>query len=92
VKKYGLLAVHWIIIINFLIEIVYASYVIFVILKPETGGGPLMDAAKTIDLDLMTRRRLYAIECWLAIVGLAIYLALTEIGPRLKAMRRGDHS
>lgn len=91
-KKYGLLAVHWIIIINFLIEIVYASYVIFVILKPETGGGPLMDAAKTIDLDLMTRRRLYAIECWLAIVGLAIYLALTEIGPRLKAMRREDHS
>ena len=91
-KKYGLLAIHWVIIINFLIEIIYASYVIFVILKPETGGGPLMDAAKTIDLDLMTRRRLYAIECWLAISGLAIYLALTEIGPRLKAMRHEDAS
>ena len=32
-------------------------------------------------------RRLYAVECWLAIAGLAIYLALTEIGPRLRRHR-----
>ena len=87
-KRYALLAIHWIIILNFLVEIIYASYIIFVVLKPEAGAGPLMDAAKSIDLDLMTRRRLYAIECWLAISGLAVYLAITEIGPRLKAQRR----
>ena len=32
-------------------------------------------------------RRLYAVECWLAIAGLSIYLAITEIGPRLAAQR-----
>ena len=86
-KKNALFAIHWLIIINFIIEIVYASYVIFVVLKPEMGGGPLMEQAKSIDMDLMMRRRLYAIECWLAIAGLSIYLALTEIGPRLREER-----
>jgi hypothetical protein len=32
----------------------------------------------------MVTRRLYAIECWIAIAGLCIYLAITEIGPRLR--------
>ena len=86
-KKNALLAIHWIIIINFVVEIVYASYIIFVVLKPEMGGGPLMEQAKSIDMDLMMRRRLYAIECWLAIAGLSIYLAITEIGPRLRKDR-----
>ncbi len=84
-KRYGLSALHWFIILNFLVEIAYASYIIFSVLKPETGAGPLMEQAKNIDLDLMTRRRLYAIECWLAISGLAIYLGITEIAPRLKS-------
>ncbi|MFT7622639.1 MAG: hypothetical protein ACI9WU_001812, partial [Myxococcota bacterium] len=30
-----LLGIHWLIIINFLIEIGYASYVLFVVLAPE---------------------------------------------------------
>ena len=84
VKRYGLLWLHWFIILNFLVEIIYASYIIFSVLKPDEISGPLMEQAKFIDLDLMTRRRLYAIECWLAISGLAIYLAITEIAPRLK--------
>ncbi|MEE2758329.1 MAG: hypothetical protein VYA30_16840 [Myxococcota bacterium] len=86
-KRYGLLGLHWFIILNFLVEIIYASYIIFSVLKPAEIGGPLMEQAKTIDLDLMTRRRLYAIECWLAISGLAIYLAITEMAPRLQKSR-----
>ena len=89
-KKVLLFSVHWIIIVNFLVEIAYAGYIIFVVLRPDTGGGPLMDAARTIDMDLMTRRRLYATECWIAIAGLSVYLALTEIGPRLQKMRAAD--
>jgi len=34
-------------------------------------------------------RRLYAIECWIAIAGLAIYLAITEIGPRFWRLQAG---
>ena len=79
--------VHALIIANFLVEILYASWVIFVILAPEGGGGALMDQAATVDMDLMARRRLYATECWIAIAGLAVYLAITEIGPRLRAIR-----
>ena len=30
-------------------------------------------------------RRLYASETWIAIVGLSLYLAITEIAPRLQA-------
>ena len=86
-KRYGLLGLHWFIILNFLVEIIHASYIIFSVLKPAEIGGPLMEQAKTIDLDLMTRRRLYAIECWLAISGLAIYLAITEMAPRLQKSR-----
>ena len=35
----------------------------------------------------MVTRRLYAIECWIAIAGLSVYLAITEIGPRLRDAR-----
>lgn len=91
VKKktpWWLLAIHWIIIINFIQEIFYASYIVFVVLKPEGVSGPLWSHASDPKLyDLIMMRRGYATECWLAIGGLAIYLALTEIGPRLKKYR-----
>lgn len=87
-KKIALLALHWVIIGNFLVEIIYAAYMIFEVLQPETGGGgPLWERAKTIPHELMVTRRLYAIEFWLATGGLAIYLAITEIKPRLDRMR-----
>lgn len=82
-----LMAVHAAIIINFLVEIIYASYMIFKVIVPPSGGGPLMNRAKTMPFEMMTVRRLYATEAWLAIGGLAIYLAITEIGPRLKRYR-----
>ena len=81
-----LLLVHWIIILNFAVEIAYAGYMIFVVVAPE-GGGPLMERAATFPFEQMVTRRLYATECWLAIGGLSIYLALTEIGPRLRRHR-----
>jgi len=85
-RKWTLYTVHFAIIANFLIQIAYASYMIFSVFGIE-GGGTLGDSAVNFPHDKMVTRRLYAIECWIAIAGLAIYLALTEIGPRLKKMR-----
>jgi hypothetical protein len=85
--RWLLLGVHWFIIINFLVEIVYASWVLFVVLAPEGTSGPLFGAAATLPYELVAKRRMYAHETWMAIGGLSIYLALTEIGPRLKRMR-----
>ena len=56
----------------------------------ETGGSNVQFAVNPKDGELMVTRRLYAIEFWIATAGLAIYLALTEIGPRFKAERAKD--
>ena len=77
------LLLHAAIILNFAVEIFYASYVLFVVLAPENGGGPLWARAAEVDMDLMMRRRLYATEAWIAIAGMSIYLAVTELGPRM---------
>ena len=87
--RWGLMTLHWLIIVNFVVEIVYAAYMIFVVVAPP-GGGPLGSRAMEIPFEMMTTRRLYAVEFWLAMGGLAIYLALTEIGPRLAAYRKAD--
>lgn len=87
--RIALYLLHWAIIANFLLEIGYASYLVFVVLAPEGGGGALGARAREVPFELMVTRRLYATECWIAIAGLAIYLALTEIGPRLRAIRGG---
>lgn len=84
----GLYALHWIIILNFVVEIAYAGYMVFSVLRPEGGaGGPLFERALEIPHEHMVTRRLYAMEFWIATAGLAVYLALTEIGPRLKEIR-----
>ena len=91
-KRKALIALHAFIILNFLAEIGYASWMIFDVLQPP-GGGPLGATALTLDHEWMVTRRLYAIECWIAIAGLSVYLAITEIGPRLqdaKRQRSGD--
>jgi len=79
---YLLQLLHWAIIINFMIEIVYANYMIFTVFSPDEAG-PLFDRAKSFPFEMMMTRRLYAVEAWLAIVGLSIYLAITEIRPRM---------
>ena len=88
-KGRALIALHIFIIVNFLVEIGYATWMIFDVLQPE-GGGPLAGRALTLDHEWMVTRRLYAIECWIAIAGLSIYLAITEMGPRLREARRAD--
>jgi len=80
------LLVHWAIILNFVMQIIYAAYMIFDVLAVG-DGGPIGNAALSVDHEHMVTRRLYAIEFWVAMGGLAIYLAITEIGPRLKRMR-----
>ena len=80
------LVVHWAIILNFAVQIGYGAYMVFVVVAPE-GGGPLMGRANAFPFEQMLTRRLYASETWIAIVGLSLYLAITEIAPRLAAAR-----
>ncbi len=77
-------AVHWVIIINFFLEIIYASYMVFFALTPPGASFVLFGSAEKIPFEIMMKRRLYAIEAWIAITGLSIYLALTEIMPSKK--------
>jgi len=79
--------VHWLIILHFLGEILYCGHLIFSVLQPEGHSGPLMGQATQIPFELMVTRRLYAIECWVATAGLAIYLAITEFAPRIRTLK-----
>ena len=74
---------HALIILNFLVEIGYTAYMVFAVVTPDMAG-PLGPRALDLPHELMVTRRLYAIECWVAIAGCAIYLAITEIAPRLR--------
>jgi len=79
---------HWVIIANLAAEFLYAGWVVLVVLAPPGGAaGPLGSAARDVPMDLLLRRRLYAIEAWIAFGALAIYLGVTEIGPRLRGAR-----
>lgn len=76
-----LLGIHWLIIINFVTQILYGAYMTFFVVSPGTSG-PLWGAAKSVPFELMVTRRLYASETWIAIVGLSLYVAVTEVLPR----------
>lgn len=73
--------IHWIIIVNFLLEIGYGAYMVFFALRDDEGG-PLGDRAADMPFEKMATRRLYATETWIAITGLSLYLAVTEFLPR----------
>lgn len=80
---------HGFIIINFLVEICYGFYMVFFVV----GGSrwPLMAGAVETPIEIILKRRLYAIEVWIAVAGLVIYIALTEYLPRkLEIMRKND--
>ena len=79
---------HWIILAHFVIEIGYCAYLIFSVLQPEGQAGPLLGRAAELPFEALAARRLYAIECWIATAGLAIYLALTELLPRILRAQR----
>lgn len=69
-------AIHWIIVLNFLTGIAYSIYQIFFVFTPSGFHGPLGAAALTIDPQIFWARRAYALEAWIAISGLSIYLAI----------------
>ena len=71
--------VHRIIIVNFVLEIMYGFYMVFF----AVGGVdyPLFRKATETPIEIILKRRLYGIETWIAIVGLSLYLAVTEISP-----------
>ena len=71
------LILHWIIIVNFVVEIFYGMYqTFFVLVPPGAPPGPLFGSSIEIPFELMVTRRLYAIETWIAIFGLSVYLAI----------------
>jgi hypothetical protein len=74
---------HWAIIAILVSNVVYGGFQVFVSLAPEGVTGPLWGVATEITHEHMVARRLYAIEVWISFAGLAIYLGITEILPRL---------
>jgi hypothetical protein len=75
--------VHVAIVANLLAEIAYAGWMVFfVLVPPGSGFAPLGRAALALPHDLMMTRRLYALEAWVAVAGLSVYLGVTEIAPR----------
>jgi len=77
---------HRLLILNFVLEIIYGFYMVFFVI----GGRrwPLFARAVETPIEVILKRRLYAIEAWLAISGLAIYLAITEFLPRKLATQQ----
>ncbi|MAF64502.1 MAG: hypothetical protein CMJ84_02420 [Planctomycetes bacterium] len=73
---------HWVIIANFALQVFYGSFMVFAVLRPEGSAGPLWDRAMDLDPELMAMRRAYALETWVAITGLSLYLGVTEVLPR----------
>jgi hypothetical protein len=73
-------ALHGFIILLFTTEILYGFFMVFFVV----GGGryPLFMHATRIPIEVILKRRLYGIEVWVAIAGLSVYLALTELLPR----------
>lgn len=70
------------IIVLLLVQAGYSFVQLLVVLQPEGVTGPLFGAARDLDHDLLMARRAYAIEGWIAVIGLVVYLGITEIGPR----------
>ncbi len=88
----GWKVLHWVIIVNFLSNVLYGSYQLFFVVRPpDNSVGPLWGAARTIDPQLMMIRRAYATEVWLSIVGVCLYIAITEFLPRLLAAYLASH-
>ena len=72
--------IHVLIILNFAVEILYGTYMVFMVI----GGRrwPLFAQAAQTPIEVIMKRRLYAVETWIAMTGLAVYVAVTEILPR----------
>jgi hypothetical protein len=78
---------HVAIIANLLIQMAYVSWQVFVVFRPPGHFGPAFGAALDLPFEHMVVRRLYAVEGWMAFLGLAFYLAITEMIPRMNRAR-----
>jgi hypothetical protein len=74
--------VHWVILANLGLQVIYGLVMVFFVVTGGQGAGPLFGAAGELPFETMVTRRLYAGETWIAIVGLSLYVAVTEILPR----------
>lgn len=54
------------------------------VMRPDQVVGPLLQKARDVPFELLVARRLYSIETWVASAGLVVYLALTELLPRMR--------
>lgn len=61
------------------IEALYCAFQVMVVMQPPGIEGPMLYAAATLDHDLLVARRLYAIEGWIAFVGLSVLFSLVEV-------------
>ena len=77
--KNGWKVIHWSLIVIFAAQMMYGYYMVFFV---GSNPMPLFGRAADMNPDDLVLRRLYSIETWLAIGGLALYLALTEVLPR----------
>ncbi|MFW6082731.1 MAG: hypothetical protein ACOC8C_01615 [Chloroflexota bacterium] len=79
---------HWLLIAVLLSEGLYGFYMVFFVI----GGSrwPLFMRAVETPIEVILRRRLYAIESWIAVGALAIYLGITEILPREREIPEGE--
>lgn len=80
VENKWLRVLHWIIIINFSLGILYGAYLTLFVFGG--GGVPLFGRASEAPVEIILKRRLYSVETWVATSGFAIYLAITEFLPR----------
>lgn len=71
---------HVFIIVLFLGEILYGYFMVFYFVGGERY--PLFRRAIGTPIEVILKRRLYAVEVWVALSGLSIYLAVTELLPR----------
>ena len=58
---------------------------VFFVMQPPGTAGPLLfnpGAVDRIDAEFLMVRRMYALEAWVALGALALYVGLTEILPR----------
>jgi len=78
---------HYGIIIWTLSTILNSAYQMTFVYTVEGYSLTLLGASSQLDYETMMIRRAYALEAWVATMGLAIYLALTEIMPRMKKFR-----
>jgi hypothetical protein len=88
-RKNGWRFIHWLLITIFALQMMYGYYMVFFV---GSNPLPLFGRASEMQSEELILRRLYSIETWLAIGGLALYLALTEVLPQRIATLLREHA